>query len=757
MSLDDVAQKINTSLDVSMRAEIDGDRLVLQDQSGSTSGNIVVTDMGDGHAAEDLGIEGTGTGNTLTGAIVNTLGRGTPLTQLNDGRGVRTVSGQPDLRITAQDGTMLDISIGGLNTVGAVLDAINNATGNGGKIVASTVDKKIVLTDTTGGGGTLQVAALNSSKAAQDLGLDVAATGNSIQGRTLLASFDSVLLTSLRGGAGISLGHIAITDRAGNSATVDLTGAQSVQDIIDAINSNGTALVAASLKESGNGIQLIDNSNGTGSLVISDTDSTTAAELGIAGTFTTSTLNGANMQRQWVSENMLLSAYNGGRGVMLGKIRITNRAGETASLDLSSGALTIGDVIKKINALTVPDGGTGTKSLGVTASINANGDGLLLTDTTGAVVHKLTVEEDGGTTAADLNIKGEGGADTINGSFERTYSISANDTLSTLVDSINAPGFAVSAQILNDGSGAAPYRLSLTARNSGRAGRVVFDAGTTGAATRNLVESQDAVVFYGGNSGSNPLVISSSTNQISNLVKGLTLDLHSASESPVTVSVTRTADNVVDELNKFADTYNGLIDKMKELTKFDAGSMTHGVLLGEGTVQSVEAEMQSILYATVPGAGVYKSLTEVGLSASGSSGHLVLDEERFKTAFAANPEAVKRLFTMYEKGATTILNQGGTPVTITAPDKKGLGIVMEDHLNVLLDPMFGLLTLESKTLDTRTQEYQDRMDQMDKLLAAKRARLEQQFASMETVLAKLQSQQSALAGFSIIQPMQSAA
>src|SRR3954466_1009660 len=58
VSLDDVIKKINTSLDVSVRASVTGDKLKLTDTSGQTTSTFTVTDLGEGHAAEDLGLAG---------------------------------------------------------------------------------------------------------------------------------------------------------------------------------------------------------------------------------------------------------------------------------------------------------------------------------------------------------------------------------------------------------------------------------------------------------------------------------------------------------------------------------------------------------------------------------------------------------------------------------------------------------------------------------------------------------------------------
>ena len=93
----------------------------------------------------------------------------------------------------------------------------------------------------------------------------------------------------------------------------------------------------------------------------------------------------------------------------LGQFKITNSLGNSATVDLTQGTFTtIGDVMRAINA----------KNIGVTASIDPNGNGILLTDTAGGT-QKLTVAEQGSTTAGDLNILGSATATTIDGAFKK--------------------------------------------------------------------------------------------------------------------------------------------------------------------------------------------------------------------------------------------------------------------------------------------------------------------------------------------------
>src|SRR5687767_4488883 len=134
-SLDDVVRKINTSLDVSVKASIQDDHLVLTDLTGQTASNLSVTDLGGGFAAQDLGLIGNVAADTLTGANINHLSRSTALADLNDGMGVRRSSTANDLTITVNDGTVVNVEISSATTLGQVIDAINTA--GAGKLLAA--------------------------------------------------------------------------------------------------------------------------------------------------------------------------------------------------------------------------------------------------------------------------------------------------------------------------------------------------------------------------------------------------------------------------------------------------------------------------------------------------------------------------------------------------------------------------------------------------------------------------------------------
>jgi flagellar hook-associated protein 3 FlgL len=122
-------------------------------------------------------------GTTATDLGIRSLSPTTLLSELNNGKGVSTVAG-PELQITRQDGTTFQVDITGATTMQDVINAINTADAGGGVTASfAATGNGIVLTDTTGGAGTLAAISINFSSAAKDLGLDQPAVGSILTGK----------------------------------------------------------------------------------------------------------------------------------------------------------------------------------------------------------------------------------------------------------------------------------------------------------------------------------------------------------------------------------------------------------------------------------------------------------------------------------------------------------------------------------------------------------------------------------------------
>lgn len=780
VTIGDVLRAINSNSAVDVTASVDGDRLVVQDGAGA-GGSLVIGNAFGSTTASSLGIAGSAAGGVITGSNIRTLSESTALARLNDGNGVQVRDGSADLRITARDGTILNIDFGTITqtttdpdtgenvtttvqtratTLGDAVNIINSAAAaaNGGAGVAISASISgdgtgIVLQDGTGGGGNLIVRGIDNRTTARDLGIQTDVAGvasDSIVGSRLISGLNSVLVSRMNGGAGITLDDLAVTDRAGNSAAITIGAAAlsgSVTNLIKDINAQlaGQGVLAkVELNRSGNGFSVTDSSGGNGALVIGGG---AAGQLGIETDGATGNrFEGTSAQLQWLSRATRLSSLNGGKGIGTGTFRITDASGATSSVEVGESIRTMDDLIQLINS----------RPVGVTASINAQGDGLLLTDTSGGT-GALRVEDATGTVARSLNIAGEDsdgdGGYTINGSFERRVEFAATDTLQQVVDKINAAGVGVIASIINDGSGSSPFRISFTARGSGTVGRTIIDTGGFDLGLSRLTRGDDAVVFFGASDPAEAVLLTSSTNTLDNVVQGVTIDLAGTSTSPVELVVTRDSAAIEKAISDFVEAYNGVLDTIRKYDVFDSETETRGVLLGDTAVGAVRNTLLRTIQGTALGVeGPYQRLFQVGVRI-GSGAKLEFDRERFRGAFESDPANVEALFAANRLAPREPVEVApGVTVANTSETFSQLGVAeqIEQLVNSLTNSVDGALTNRGRTLDTQVRLQERRITAMDAQLANKRTKLSRQFLAMEQTIAQLQSQSSALQGIQFL-------
>lgn len=885
-TINEVVDRINADTNVSVTASLSGDHLVITDTSGGAGTLSVANAVGD-TTATDLGIAGSGVGNTLTGADINTLGGGTSLTSLNDGNGVLVTSSSTDVRITARDGTVIDVNLGRINapitsstalsdlnngqgvtlsddeenpdikfidrdgnehevsledvttvgglinrintqtggrialsitdddkftitdTVGGtenlrilgagdngtdtaedlgilnatgvaansytgteidnvateapastiqnVLDRINDADTNGGKIVASIAPDgvSLLITDTTGGVGNLIVrSTVANPYAASNLGIETDVAGvaaSSVDGSRLIASLGSVLVNNLNGGDGLSgAASITITDRDGESVTVNgLDAYHSLNQIVDAINTAAAAAnvdVVIGFNETGSGLEATDSSDGTSNLIITgaaaDALRISTVPAGVAST----SVRGTSLQLQYVSESSRLSDLNYGRGIGLGRFRIQDGLGETADVNIDSDSTTLYDVIKEINS----------RGLAINARINDNGDGIVIesdldSGETAFVAIKITSVN--GTTAKDLNILGSSETiedAVIDGSYERTVQLSETDTLAKVVSKINSAGIPVSASVINSGSasgGATPYRINFTSSISGRNGKMLIDTGDVDFGVTSLIEGKDARVFFGATDPEDGFLITSSTNSITGAVAGVTLNLQSASDDPVTVTVTRDTASILTAVNQFVTTFNDVIGRLNQYDFYDVETEKKGVLLGNSTTSNVRQGLHRAVQGRATGvSSQYQYLFQVGIRI-GTDGELTFDLTKFEEAYAGDPEGVTNLFAAFE--ASTATEEEIAPgVTVLRTEQtvttRGFGDIFDSLMEDFTNSIDGMVTLAGNSFRDQIEFANKRIGEFDTRLESKRRRLESQFAAMEAALARLQGQSNSL-------------
>ena len=459
-NLDEVIETINSNESIGVSAELHGDGIRLIDHTGDTFSNLKVDEYGGRSTAASLGLAGLDVADSIAdGADIVQLYDDLLLDELNDGNGVRLRTALPEIAWELRDGTsssdagfatidftslLGDDGTGTADlTIADVLRVINEAAPDKLRAEIAPDGDRLVITDLTEGTG--QFTLTGNENALADLGIDGQSANGVITGRRILGGAGTVLLSSLGGGNGLgTLGALSLTDRSGATAVVDLSAAETLDDVLDAINaaSEDVSLLAplhlkAQVNAARTGIELIDTSGGTGSLVIADGDATeTATKLGIAVDGNLTGVNGGDLHLQVVSENTRLADFNGGGGVARSLFKITDSSGKSAVIDLRNEDIqTIGDVIREINA---------SADVNVLAEINETGDGIRLVDLPGGA-GTLKISEGSSTAAADLNLLGDlhkvdlwgSEKDVIDGSITRTVKIRTPITENTLLEDLN--------------------------------------------------------------------------------------------------------------------------------------------------------------------------------------------------------------------------------------------------------------------------------------------------------------------------------
>jgi flagellar hook-associated protein 2 len=299
-------------------------------------------------------------------------------------------------------------------------------------------------------------------------------------------------LKQLNGGNGVRLGQIQITDRAGNSATIDLRAARTVDDVLHTINDSQKIDVTA--VTDGDSFRLIDHTGGSGSLKVQEASGGhAAADLGLAGINTSaSAATGTDVFS--IQAGSKLTSLNDGTGVELqsgNDLHVALADASTLDIDLGS-ATTVGNVLTAINAANPAK---------LSATISADGNRIKLTDLTSGG-GTFAVENVGtGTAATGLGLTTAASGDTITGGrlvsglsdslltslrggagvgtlgditvtnrngVPSTVHLAGSETVGDLVEAINSQATGVTAAV-----------------NGARNGIVLTD--TTGASGSNLI------------------------------------------------------------------------------------------------------------------------------------------------------------------------------------------------------------------------------------------------------------------------------
>lgn len=238
-----------------------------------------------------------------------------------------------------------------------------------------------------------------------------------------------------------------------------------------------------------------------------------------------------------------------------------------------------------------------------------------------------------------------------NGDGTKSITIdSSNNSLQGIRDAINAAKMGVTATIVNDGSGS-PYRLALAADHNGIdqslkisvSGDAAIDSllAHDPAGTQNLTET---VTAKNANLKINGVAVTKTSNTISDVVEGVTLNLSKVTSSPATLTVARDTNAIKTSINSFVKAYNELSGTLKNVSAYDAAAKKGAILQGDATVRSLQTQLRAMIGTPVEGApGDLTTLTSIGITFQ-KDGTLAVDQGKLGTAMADHFDEIASLF-----------------------------------------------------------------------------------------------------------------
>jgi flagellar hook-associated protein 2 len=339
----------------------------------------------------------------------------------------------------------------------------------------------------------------------------------------------------------------------------------------------------------------------------------------------------------------------------------------------------------------------------------------------------------------------------------------SDGTSAKLAPITDSNGFTTRQYLLSDiAQGRTIVSLNLNNENTHREisiGKIeIFDPTSTSGGLKPLnaiSTARDAVITMEG------IEISRPTNNIDDLVPGLTLNVRGVSEKPVDLSVKADIEGIKDAIISFVGNYNRLMAEINVLTRKDdriIDELTYlssdessamksrlGTFSSDSTLLNLKNNLMRIITAPYP-TDLERDLTllaQIGISSSASRntsgydpsqlrGYLAIDEKVLDAALETKAPQIKQLFASNTLGDITA--NTGVAYNIVEHSKSFVGIG-------------GIISLKTSTIDSRITQDERRVTSLDRQLEAKEQELRIQYARMESAYARMEQLTNSLDNF----------
>jgi flagellar hook-associated protein 2 len=264
-----------------------------------------------------------------------------------------------------------------------------------------------------------------------------------------------------------------------------------------------------------------------------------------------------------------------------------------------------------------------------------------------------------------------GAAFASNGNGTKSITVdNSNNSLQGIRDAINAAKIGVTATLINDGSDT-PYRLVFSSDSQGVSNSMKVSVSGDAAVGSLLAHDpagtqglSETVTAQNANFKLNGVAVTKTSNSVSDVLEGVTLNLSKVTSSPATLTVARDTASVSNSISGFVKAYNDLATTLKNVSGYDAASKRGAILQGDSTVRSLQTQLRGILGTTVTGTpGDLTTLSSIGVAFQ-KDGSLAVDQTRLNDAMTNHFDEIASLFASVGKSTDSLVSfNSGTSST----------------------------------------------------------------------------------------------
>jgi flagellar hook-associated protein 2 len=278
------------------------------------------------------------------------------------------------------------------------------------------------------------------------------------------------------------------------------------------------------------------------------------------------------------------------------------------------------------------------------------------------------------------------------------------------------------------------------------------------AAGNVLSSAQDAIAVMEG------IEIKRPTNEISDLIPGVTILAKAPSDTPVRLTIEPDREAIKEAIVTFVGNYNRVVGELNVLTRNDERVLQElsyltpderdemkkrlGSFSGDSMLNQFKNRLQQAVTGAYPtdaeqelsmlvqigiGTDVRRAGATTGYNPSQLRGYLEIDEKILDAALQKDLRPVQQLFGYDSSG--DLIADTGVAVTLEALTKPYV-------------ETGGIISLRTGGIDSKINQEQRRIATLDRQLEAKEASLQRQFGNMENAFNRMEKMGTAMDNFS---------